>query len=211
MSSSVSSRELTADASSPRLLGYPHKPASALVSVCLRQFHVPVPWAKAGIIPRLLSCPHLLYLVHWQILSLLFSRGAHSLTAVTTPAPPPLSSYLQLTPPLVPTQRRSQRRLCCQGQLRRSCGFPFSGLTASPPSRHLALPLMWATRPHHSLCLLKSCLLLFPIAQSKASEPPTRIPHIPASLVKDSSHFSAPHILYLRAFLLSDSLTRKYI
>ena len=36
--------------------------------------------------------------------------------------------------PLVPTQRRSQRRLCCQGQLRCSYGFPFSGLTATRPA-----------------------------------------------------------------------------
>ena len=182
MSSRVSSRKLTANTSSPRLLGSSHKPAPARslsLPVCgsfIPQFVRPelasLLVSSAGLTSRAWSvgrsCQRFLHVVPTP-------------TAVTAPAPPPRASLsyrlpLQLVPPVVPAQRRSQRSLCCRGLLRRSCGFPCLGLKGPlPPGAASDLD-----RTPPSLTLpSRSCLLLFLIALSKASEPPTQIPHIP--------------------------------
>lgn len=182
VSSRVSGRELTADTSSPRLLGSSHKPAPAAACLC-RSAAASYP-SSSGQSWRhscLLCWPHLPCSVRRQIPSALFSLCAHTLTAVTAPAPPPRSSLsyrppLQLMPPVIPAQRRSQRSLCCRGLLRPSCGFPCSGLRGPLPPGAASDPD--CTPPSLTLPS-RSCLLLFLIALSKASEPPTQIPHIP--------------------------------
>lgn len=145
MSSRVSSRELTADASSPRRLGSSREPAPArilsLPASCLcPAAAVSYPsssgqsW-RQSLSPLLASPP-------------VFGPLADPVSAVSTVCPQADSchrprtaaSVLIILPPaasarapVVPAQRRSQRSFCCRGLLRRSCGFPFSGLKGSPP------------------------------------------------------------------------------
>lgn len=160
MSSRVSSRELTADEIQPQAPGVlpwnQPLPASCLCPAAAAP--TPVPQAKAGVSPRpLLASPPV------------FGPLADPVSAVSTVCPQADSCHRLRTAasvliilaagrlrqaPVVPAEAPQPEKFLRRGLLRRSQGFPFSGLKGSPPPGPTSLT--WTARPRHALCLPKA-------------------------------------------------------